>query len=308
MHAENISTELFMPVEKASELRPRPSGAELSIDDEFLRVEFIFPDVVRLSVSRGGVFDPRPTGAVVSDDFGPVSFTCEETPDSFVLESTTLRVEIGRAPFCIAVSRPDGSPVMRSAPGRAYSRLNGMWAATRMKTPGDRFSGFGEKTGPMNKNGRLLVFRTTDIMQVASMEAALDPDFDPYYISIPFHFHIPAGSNAASGSFIDNSWPLTIDLREPEAATVIGSGGTYVEYIFAGPDMRTVLDRYTTLTGRPALPPIWALGHHLCRWMISTPTTSAASPKPAARTASPAIRSGSTSTTWTVSVSSPGTR
>ncbi len=266
MREKTVSPDLYIPIERASASRPIQRGVEFSIDDEKLRGEFIFPDVVRLSISSRGVFNARSTGAVIQDDPEPVRFRFRETPDTFVLESDALRVMIGRAPFSIEIIRSDGTPVMRSAPGRAYSRLNGMWSVSRMKTPNDRFLGFGEKTGPMNKNGRLLRFRNTDIMQVAPMDEALDPDFDPYYVSIPFHMHVPAGTTAVSGSFIDTTWPLTADLRNSDTATFVGDGGSYVEYFFAGPDMRALLDRYTALTGRPALPPLWALGHHLCRW------------------------------------------
>ena len=30
--------------------------------------------------------------------------------------------------------------------------------------------------------------------------------------------------------------------------------------------MKDVLEAYTFITGRISLPPIWALGHHQCRW------------------------------------------
>src|SRR5438105_6067422 len=36
--------------------------------------------------------------------------------------------------------------------------------------------------------------------------------------------------------------------------------------LFAGPSPREVVERYTELTGRTPLPPLWALGYHQSRW------------------------------------------
>lgn len=37
-------------------------------------------------------------------------------------------------------------------------------------------------------------------------------------------------------------------------------------FVFAGKDPYSVLDGYTSLTGRPSMPPMFALGYHQCRW------------------------------------------
>ncbi len=40
----------------------------------------------------------------------------------------------------------------------------------------------------------------------------------------------------------------------------------YDAYVFAGPSMGSLIGRYTELTGRIELPPLWTLGYHQCRW------------------------------------------
>jgi alpha-glucosidase len=36
-------------------------------------------------------------------------------------------------------------------------------------------------------------------------------------------------------------------------------------YFIYGPQM-DVVTSYTDLTGKPELPPLWALGYHQCKW------------------------------------------
>ena len=89
------------------------------------------------------------------------------------------------------------------------------------------------------------------------------------YTSIPFTLSLQAG--VARGLFVDHPGALEFDLakQDPERveATVAGS---LVYYAFAGPTPRRVLERYTELTGRIGMPPLWALGNQQSRWGYET--------------------------------------
>src|SRR4051812_24778030 len=86
------------------------------------------------------------------------------------------------------------------------------------------------------------------------------------YTSIPFTLSLQDGR--ARGLFVDNSHRQTWDLAkaDPGLATYEAAGGDLVYYVFAGPTPRRVIERYTELTGRMALPPLWALGNQQSRW------------------------------------------
>jgi len=43
-------------------------------------------------------------------------------------------------------------------------------------------------------------------------------------------------------------------------------GGEMDYYFIYGPSLLSVAEKYTDLTGRPELPPLWSLGFHQCRW------------------------------------------
>ena len=91
-------------------------------------------------------------------------------------------------------------------------------------------------------------------------------DTDPLYQSIPFYVGLQAG--VAYGVFLDNAWRTTFDVAasEAEVLAVSADGGAHDHYVFAGPDVPAVVERYTALTGRASMPPRWALGYHQCRW------------------------------------------
>jgi alpha-glucosidase len=65
-------------------------------------------------------------------------------------------------------------------------------------------------------------------------------------------------------AFYENTTRATVDLRG-EDAELSFAGGALRCYAAVG-SAADVLDRYSTLTGRPALPPRWALGYQHSRW------------------------------------------
>ncbi|MCA1949060.1 MAG: glycoside hydrolase family 31 protein [Treponema sp.] len=104
----------------------------------------------------------------------------------------------------------------------------------------------------------------------------------------------PATSAAASGTaalapeaaaaplwwaiVMDNPWPAFMNLGASEGIFNAGStpfkkylylgarNGAPDIWIFAETDPKRLVQKIQTLQGRFALPPLWALGHHQCRW------------------------------------------
>ena len=124
---------------------------------------------------------------------------------------------------------------------------------TKAREPGERFFGCGERTGGLEKTGSHQVFWNID--PPAGHTAALNN----LYTSIPFVLALHDGR--AHGLFVDNPGRVEIDLArgDPAAARHRGAARSSTT-CSAGPTPREVLERYTELTGRIPLPPLWALG------------------------------------------------
>ena len=125
---------------------------------------------------------------------------------------------------------------------------------------GERFFGCGERTAGLEKTGTHQVFWNYDPPE--GHTASLNN----LYTSIPFVLGLADG--VARGVFLDNPGWTEIDLGKAVADEIAFETrtGNLVLYVFEGPTPRDVLERYTELTGRIALPPIWALGNQQSKW------------------------------------------
>jgi alpha-glucosidase len=280
-----IDLEHFSSLGPVRSVERLPRGFALEVGGERFKVEVVRTDVLRLAISRGGVWDERPTFATVFDPPTGVRWDFEVRRDRVTLGTDALELSVERDEFHFDVRRRDGTSVLRSARdarGRslAYQELNDAFALVRAAAPEDPILGLGEKTGPFNRRGQSYTLFNVDVLapnvhrhhRLAGSEAPPDPegtDFDPYYSSIPFFLHGSRDEQNAlafAGSFFDNGWLGRFDFEDAHALRVGFSGGAYVEYVLGGPRVPNLVEAYTFLTGRCELPPLWSLGHHQCRW------------------------------------------
>jgi len=276
----------FVRFERVGDVQETGHGVLADLHGESLRIDVVRDDVVRLKISRGGVFDEAPTFAVDVDPLSlPVALAVEREDGVVRVRTAGLVVSLWLDPFRLDVHRPDGSPVVETAQdeqGRwwPYATLNDAWTVRRRCAVGDAVHGLGEKGGAGDRRGREFVLWNTDVLdpaRTAEFRAGrspddpradmTSPDFDPYYVSIPF-FHHQRVDGAVAASFVDDGHRGHYDFTGASEYRIAFDGGQYTEYVFAGPDLPAVLEAYTWLTGRTAPPPLWALGYHQCRYHV----------------------------------------
>jgi alpha-glucosidase len=125
----------------------------------------------------------------------------------------------------------------------------------------------GRAAGPVLSSGRYRLWNTDP-------GGSFRPGDDPLYITMPVQFVVAdAGCHLV---FHDNTWDGEVALwdgregagsgpDQPGISRMRMEGGPLRYWVIAGRPAR-VLSAWTALTGRPALPPRWALGHHHSRW------------------------------------------
>jgi alpha-glucosidase len=287
-----IDTSNYIRFERVDSVDHTEHGLLARLHGEQLRVDVIDDDIVRVKISRGGTFDESPTFAVSVEPLAnAVEFATEPSEGVVRLRTSAMVVSVWLDPFRIDVHRTDGAPVVETADDRAgnywtYATLNDAFTIRRRCRPEDAVYGLGEKSGHQNRRGRDFTLWNTDILdpeRTKEFTAGRPPDdlrsertsveFDPYYISIPFFYHQSFPDGSMIGSFIDNGYRGHYDFTARDEYRIHFAGGQYTEYIFAGPQMPDILAGYTHLTGRMAIPPMWSLGYHQCRWAKYTQTS-----------------------------------
>ncbi|XP_063382197.1 lysosomal alpha-glucosidase-like [Cydia fagiglandana] len=85
------------------------------------------------------------------------------------------------------------------------------------------------------------------------------------YGTHPFYLNLEPSGNS-HGMLLLNSYAMDVILQPAPAITYRTTGGVLNLFVFAGPAPAAVAAQYTALVGRPAMPPYWALGFHLCKY------------------------------------------
>ncbi len=121
------------------------------------------------------------------------------------------------------------------------------------------FYGLGDKPTNLQIRGHKFENYGTDAY-------AYGAETDPLYKNIPFYYGLHHGKSY--GIFFDNTFRTIFDFgKERDDVTSYWARGGEMRYYFIyGPEMIDVAQEYANLTGKPELPPIWALGYHQCRW------------------------------------------
>lgn len=121
---------------------------------------------------------------------------------------------------------------------------------------GECVYGLGERFTPFVKNGQVVDIWNQD--GGTSSEQA--------YKNIPFYL-----TDKGYGVFVNHPECVSFEVSSERVAKVQFSvPGEYLDYyIINGPELKKVLERYTDLTGKPALPPAWSFG----LWLTTSFTT-----------------------------------
>ncbi len=236
--------------------------------DDLVRVQ-MFPDGVSRFDRTWMVVDPSgdvPRQGRRRDDLSPFPlppFTRAMRDGAIRIRTRWLQLEITLGDFAIHWFDAQDHPLASDLAARAYAydgTGKSVWHYLEHRV-GEHYYGFGERSGALDKAGRRMRMLNLDSLRY---DAAAT---DPLYKHFPFYITFIPDTQTAYGLFYDNLATSVFDL----GAEIDAYHGRYryyqaddgdIDYYFIyGPSIEQVVEKFSTLVGRPLLPPRWSLGY-----------------------------------------------
>lgn len=225
-----------------------------------LTVTALTDQILRVRVQRSGQPDEDASWAV-SADLRRSRAKVTLQPNG--LATTSLRVSVDPQSLALTVTDAAGRVITRDAaqPLRTEDRA---FTLRKVMPQTEHYFALGDKTGGLDRRGKSFVNWATDAY-------AFTDSTDPIYKAIPFFIGV-GGPGGSYGLFLDNTWRSWFDFGHRDADIIeIGSNDGPIDYyIIAGPTTAEVVRRYTDLTGKAPMTPLWALGYQQSRYSYMT--------------------------------------
>lgn len=230
------------------------------LDTMLFTIRFSAPlkDVIRVQMfHHKGVRDRGPHFALhMTNEKAQV----ENREDEVIFTNGRLSVKIQkRFPWSVAFYQ-DGKRISGSGfRSMAYILEHKQTAYMREQLDlgvGETIYGLGERFTPFVKNGQ-----TVDIWNQDGGTGT-----EQAYKNIPFYV-----SNKGYGVFVNHPELVSFEVGSEKVSKVQFSvkGESLDYFLIGGPTVKQVLENYTTLTGKPGLPPAWSFG----LWLTTSFTT-----------------------------------
>lgn len=197
--------------------------------------------------------------AVHKTEWPPVQHEVIEQEDSLIVRTDAFIYRIWKHPLRLSVETLDGQGICMDAPG-IQKRDDGASRLSMRLHSDESCYGLGERAEGLGLRGKRYQLWNWD------PPSAYQRGSDPLYYSIPFYLGVR--DTGVYGVLWDNSSRGLVDIghETPTELTFEAETGDLSYYLFTGSDVNSVLARYTELTGRISLPPMWFLGYQQCRW------------------------------------------
>lgn len=219
-----------------------------------VRVEALGPHILRIWYKPSGEFQRPVSLAMQAAPSERMALTRTEERNDIRFDAGVLGVRFDRESLQFDVVGEDNKTLIADATVKTMA--DGAWVLTHRLAPDEKLFGLGED----NQNNGRLDRRGT----VRDLWAGQKIESGNVTAQYPIPLLLSTGRDGhAYGIFYDNAHHLNFDLGHTKADEVrlTADGGEIDLYVIDGPRLADVVERYTSLTGRPSLPPLWALGY-----------------------------------------------
>ena len=244
-----------------SAVREISDGAQFRAGDALVRITMVAPGIWRLRYAIQPSFPPDHSFAVVPQPKLPAnSVRMTQSATALKLTDGNVNLTVNKSNGIISILQATGETLLADQPDHPATWSGTGFRIYKTMTPLEAFFGLGDKSDGMNHRGYAYTNWNTDAFD-------WQQGTDPLYKSIPFFIGMTA-NGTAFGVFLDNTYRTSFDFgKESNSYFSFGADGGELNYYFiAGPTPRQVVARYTSLTGRTPLPPLFALGFQQSRY------------------------------------------
>ncbi|MEM7660383.1 MAG: TIM-barrel domain-containing protein, partial [Bacteroidota bacterium] len=229
-----------------------------------LALEVLSDRIVRFRYATEGFFYPDFSYAIDPNfQIEPTKIRVIDREHSVSVKTAKLEIRLQKEGLLTTIRDRMGKLLLKDDKGFHWER-NEDWGTdlvfmSKQAHQEESYFGLGDKSCQLNVRGERLENWVTDCFGYGSQT-------DPLYRAIPFYYGLREGR--AYGIFFDNSFRTFFDFAKERsnASSFWAHGGEMNYYFIYGPELMDVAEQYTDLTGRPELPPQWAMGFHQCKW------------------------------------------
>lgn len=227
----------------------------LSTDKASVVIEFCSSSIIRFRTSWNGEFESNEPWMVSRYNWDKVPYQIADASKNIIIKTATLRLNINKSPFAVTIFDKQGNLLTSDIDTGSYQDDKTVGSKKQLQ-PDEHFFGFGERMDFLDRRGkkvRLDVGRGIGMPHIIGAYNVLEANYSP----IPFFM-----STKGYGIFFHNAFPTEWDMGSSNSNTYSfqAEGGELDYYFIYGPTFATILDGYTSITGKSPLLPKFALG------------------------------------------------
>lgn len=229
-----------------------------------LKITVLRDSLLRFRYTTKGYFSKDFSYAIDKNQSHGYNFLeVTEEKTCYTIQTNKVICKIQKEDLRIVITDLKGYPILEDEKGfhweESYHFGGNIVKMSKASKEGESYYGLGDKATQMNLKGKRVENFATD-------QYAFQKDQEPLYKVVPFY--IGLHNNHSYGIFFDNTFKTSFDFchERRSVSSFWAEGGEMNYYFIYGPQMQDVVTTYTHLTGKPELPPLWALGYHQCKW------------------------------------------
>ncbi len=220
-------------------------------------LQFCSGQVLKVWISADGTFKrTNESFAVINENLGWSGIVnVNEETSAYEIFTEQLRIRVNKSPFKLQVFDKYQKLLFNDYNEKGYVKSNNHIASYKTLKSDEQFFGLGEKAGTLNRRGKSYKMWNSD-------QPCYGVNEDPLYKSIPFFM-----STNHYGIFFDNTYKTEFKFgsESNDYYSFEAPAGEMIYYFMYGNDYKQIIQNYIALTGKPIMPPKWALGFAQCR-------------------------------------------